>query len=186
MQIAQIIDQTEVEGPGIRTAIWLQGCSLNCPGCCNQSYLPKQGGIFWNEEDLALHCSKINVQGITILGGEPLEQPKSLFQFIKNIKNISNHSIMLFTGYTWKYIEKHKDLKKIISQCDLVIAGPFIQKLSPSNKQWIGSKNQTIHFISDCYVSLEKEWKPHQNEIEFHIKDGEIIVNGTPFDTGII
>ena len=45
MRVAQIVERTEVEGPGLRTAIWVQGCTLNCPGCCNQEFLPHGGGV---------------------------------------------------------------------------------------------------------------------------------------------
>lgn len=186
MRIAQIIDKTEVEGPGLRTAIWVQGCTLNCPGCCNQEYLPFSGGTHWNEKDLADYCVQINTNGITLLGGEPLQQPQQVKKFLTHLREISTRSVMLFSGYTWKYIKKQPLLCEIVSLCDLIVAGPYIQKYTPTTRRWIGSENQTLHFISERYLHLQTDWEGHRNEVEFHMKDGEIVINGTPFNTGII
>ena len=185
MQIAEIIEKTEVEGPGIRTGLWLQGCTINCSSCCNQSFLPVNGGTFWNEEELAVNLASLDTEGITILGGEPLQQAKQLIIFLKHFKSISNKGVMLFTGYTWETIEKSVLFKSVVSLCDLVIAGPFIETLSPDIRRWIGSTNQTIHFITDYYSFLEP-WPVFRKEIEFHLRDNEIIVNGTPLEIGFI
>ncbi|WP_372365592.1 4Fe-4S single cluster domain-containing protein [Candidatus Uabimicrobium sp. HlEnr_7] len=186
MRIAQIIDKTQVEGPGLRTAIWVQGCTLNCPGCCNQEYLPRTGGKEWCAQKLSEYCAKLNVDGITLLGGEPLQQPEEVKKFLQYLRKMCDLSVMLFTGYTWKYIKTQPTLMDIISLCDLVVAGPYIQKYTPTSRRWIGSENQTIHFVTERYQHLQGDWEYHRNEVEFHIKDGEIIVNGTPFDTGIL
>lgn len=186
MQIAEIIDLTEVEGPDLRTAIWLQGCSINCSGCCNQEYIPKVGGISLSVEELFNKVANNPVEGITILGGEPLDQSEELLKFLKLLKSKTNWGIMLFTGYTWETILKSPDKKKVIDMCDLVISEPFIQKLLSNKRRWIGSSNQKIHFITDRYKYLENNWEPYYKEIEFHIKDGEIIINGMPIESGIL
>ena len=187
MRVAQIVERTEVEGPGLRTAIWVQGCTLNCPGCCNQEFLPHGGGSHWEVKELAEYCAQISeVEGITLLGGEPLQQPEEVKLFLQELREICGHSVMLFSGYTWKYIKKQPLHSEIVSMCDLVVAGPFIQKYTPTTRRWIGSENQTIHFITERYQHLQGDWDQHRNEVEFHVKEGEIIVNGTPFDTGII
>ena len=190
MQVAEIIDLTEVEGPGLRSAIWLQGCSINCLNCCNQEFIPNVGGTLFNPVDLAHRFIEVkktnpNVQGITILGGEPLDQSKELYLFIKEIKNKSDLSIMLFTGYKYEKALQDELKKNVIELADLVIAGPFMQNFISNKRRWIGSSNQTVHFITDRYKYLEDNWEPYYKEIEFHIKDGEILINGMPIDSGI-
>src|SRR5947209_15153644 len=76
LQVAQIIAATEAEGPGLRFALWFQGCPLRCPGCCNPELLPFEGGhsvrladVVDQVEDAA---SREGIEGITLLGGEPL------------------------------------------------------------------------------------------------------------------
>src|SRR4051812_43153830 len=76
LQIAQIVAATEAEGPGLRLALWFQGCPLRCPGCCNPEMLPFEGGT---RMSLAEVVDRIDasirdhgIEGITLLGGEPL------------------------------------------------------------------------------------------------------------------
>src|SRR5436305_6804981 len=76
VQIAQVIPVTEAEGPGLRFALWFQGCPLRCPGCCNPEMLPFEGGrslpladVVAQVEDAARTAG---IEGITLLGGEPL------------------------------------------------------------------------------------------------------------------
>ena len=75
LHVAQIVPGTEAEGPGRRFALWLQGCPLRCPGCCNPEMLPFEGGRIIDVEDLAGQVLRAEgVEGITLLGGEPLAQ----------------------------------------------------------------------------------------------------------------
>ncbi len=186
MQVAEIVDLTEVEGPGLRSALWLQGCSINCFNCCNQSFIPQKGGFFFDSIELSTRfINNKKIQGITILGGEPLDQSEELYIFLKEIKNNSNLSIMLFTGYTHKKVINNTIKNKVFELCDLVISEPFINNLISNKRRWIGSSNQKIHFVSDRYKNLEDNWQPYYKEIEFHIKDGEIIINGMPIESGI-
>src|SRR5260370_13059870 len=76
LQIAQTVACTEAEGPGRRFALWLQGCPLRCPGCCNPEMLPFTGGQARPIADLLSELRSArdahSVEGITLLGGEPL------------------------------------------------------------------------------------------------------------------
>src|SRR5436305_4526802 len=75
VQIAQVIPVTEAEGPGLRFALWLQGCPLRCPGCCNPEMLPFEGGTPMGLAEilgLVEEAAEQGVEGITLLGGEPL------------------------------------------------------------------------------------------------------------------
>src|SRR5438094_9772988 len=76
MQIAQIVPCTEAEGPGLRFAVWFQGCPLRCPGCCNPEMLPFRGGRAMPLDavlaELDAARSHSDIEGITLLGGEPL------------------------------------------------------------------------------------------------------------------
>lgn len=186
MQIAEIVDYTEVEGPFLRSSVWLQGCSINCVGCCNQEFIPQKGGFSITPYNLYQRISKNNVEGITVLGGEPLDQSKELYDFLKLIKDNTELGIMLFTGHKYEKIVKKDDMYKVIQLCDLVISEPFIKKMISNERRWIGSSNQKVHFITDRYSYLKDNWEPYYKEIEFHIKDGEIIINGMPFESGIL
>src|SRR4051812_13279208 len=74
LSIAQIVPVTEAEGPGVRFAVWFQGCPLRCPGCCNPEMLPFEGGTPTPLADVLRQLDAARatgVEGITLLGGEP-------------------------------------------------------------------------------------------------------------------
>src|SRR6516165_8399735 len=76
LQVAQIVPATEAEGPGLRFALWFQGCPLRCRGCCNPEMLPFEGGSFLPLQDILEQVKQTaqaqSIEGITFLGGEPL------------------------------------------------------------------------------------------------------------------
>src|SRR2546423_6340660 len=76
LTVAQIVPCTEAEGPGIRSALWFQGCPLRCPGCCNPEMLPFEGGTRLSVQQVLEQVERAarehGVEGITLLGGEPL------------------------------------------------------------------------------------------------------------------
>src|SRR5437588_1148928 len=76
LRVAQIVPCTEAEGPGVRFALWFQGCPLRCPGCCNPEMLPFSGGTRVSVADLVARIEEVarthGVEGVTLLGGEPL------------------------------------------------------------------------------------------------------------------
>src|SRR5437588_600228 len=76
LRVAQAVPATEAEGPGVRYALWLQGCPLRCPGCCNPEMLPFEGGTRVSVREVVEEVGRAardhGVEGITLLGGEPL------------------------------------------------------------------------------------------------------------------
>jgi len=183
MRIGRFENETQVEGPGKRAAIWLQGCSIKCSNCCNPHFInPNEGSEQTVNSLLELILSNKNIEGITILGGEPLDQSDELLKLCKYLSNNTNLGLMLFTGYTWEQINQSEIKTQIVNLCDLVIAGPFKESESPDPRRWIGSRNQTIHFITNRYEYLGSNLGDNIIEIEFVINDDEILINGTPID----
>src|SRR5439155_24200025 len=101
--IAQTVACTEEEGPGRRFALWIQGCQLRCPGCCNPEMLPFSGGRetplgdVLAELDAAI--AQWDIEGITLLGGEPLAHAAGAAALGRAARRRSL-SLMVFTGYT--------------------------------------------------------------------------------------
>ena len=71
LNLAQVVPCTEAEGPGRRFAVWVQGCPLRCPGCCNPEFLPFAGGTPTRVSELLRRVDTEDVEGVTLLGGEP-------------------------------------------------------------------------------------------------------------------
>lgn len=182
MQIARFEAKTAVEGPGERSALWLQGCSLKCPDCCNPEMQQFGIGMTCSVEETADRILQARAEGLTLLGGEPLDQAEELLRLLQLLRQNDYCGIIMFSGYTWAEIEADSVRKSVAGLCDLVIAGRFERRLSPGGRRWIGSDNQTLHFISDYYAGLREQWPANIREIEIFIRDGVIMVNGSPLD----
>ncbi|WP_278600796.1 anaerobic ribonucleoside-triphosphate reductase activating protein [Clostridium tertium] len=145
-------------GPGIRTTLFVSGCTNNCEGCFNKDLQDFNYGDKWTketEEEFIGYVKNPNVKGINILGGEPMEQiqDKDLFNLLKRIKEETKKSIWLWSGYLYEDIIKNEDRLSILSLVDVLIDGRFeIDKRNISLK-YRGSSNQRI---IDVLKSLEK------------------------------
>lgn len=184
MQIARVEERTSVEGPGQRSAVWFQGCSIDCAACCNPEMQSSEGGVSMTPEEIAAAIIHARTEGLTLLGGEPLDQTPELRELLQILRFHSYRGIIMFSGYTWQQIMADPIKTETAQLCDLIIAGPYDKSSSPGSRRWIGSDNQTLHFVTDFYRQLEAEWPPFVKEIEVMISDGEILVNGTPLAAG--
>ena len=131
-----------VDGPGIRTVLFMQGCDLHCKGCQNKSTWNINKGIEIDVDDLINELNKkVFNKKITISGGEPLMQKKALIELINKLSNLG-FDIALYTGHQKEdvpiiLIEKIKYLK----------TGNFIQKLKTTIKPFVGSENQVFEEV---------------------------------------
>lgn len=182
MQTARFEAKTTVEGPGERSALWLQGCSIRCPDCCNPELQDQHGGTGILVADLARQIVAARAEGLTLLGGEPLDQADELYDLLSLLRQENYQGIIMFSGYEWQAITADPARMKVVSLCDLVIAGPFDKRFAPGGRRWIGSDNQTLHFITGFYHELQRSWPKNVREIEIFIRDGVIMVNGTPLE----
>lgn len=125
MNVAHIEKQSFIYGPGCRYVIWVQGCSIRCDGCCNKEMWSFDNRIVLSIEEILQDInSKINyIDGITLLGGEPLDQFDEVSKLILECKKICL-SIMLFTGYELKEI-KSKKMDSILKHIDILITGRY-------------------------------------------------------------
>ena len=170
---------SEIYGPGKRFVIWTQGCNLACKGCWNmETWSFKENLLFSSSKLLNLILNyKDDIEGITILGGEPLLQKESLFDFIKLVKKETDLSIMLYTGFEkdqFTFLDK-----KIISKIDILIAGRYIKEKRDIFLTWRGSSNQKIEFITDKYNKNDIPQECNMIEIDIN-SDGSIKLIGYP------
>jgi len=125
MNLAYIEEQSFIYGPGCRFVIWTQGCSIRCDGCWNQEMWDFNPKILLSVQEIfeKIAAEKEYIEGITILGGEPLEQISETVELLQKCKN-ENLTAVLFTGYE---ICEIKD-KRIFELCDILITGRFDSK----------------------------------------------------------
>ncbi|MGZ5968565.1 MAG: 4Fe-4S single cluster domain-containing protein, partial [Polyangiales bacterium] len=104
LRVAQRVPSTFAEGPGLRYALWVQGCTLRCAGCCNPEMFPREGGEAISIESLLAHVLAQSVEGISLLGGEPFEQAEACAELARGVR-AAGRSVMVFTGYRIEEIE---------------------------------------------------------------------------------
>lgn len=145
-------------GPGIRTTLFVSGCTNNCEGCFNKDLQDFNYGDKWTketEEEFIEYVKNPNVKGVNILGGEPMDQiqDKDLLNLLKRIKEETKKSIWLWSGYLYEDIIKNENRLSILSSVDVLIDGRFeIDKRNISLK-YRGSSNQRV---IDVLKSREK------------------------------
>ncbi len=113
-------------GPGARACLWLQGCTLGCPGCFNQeTHQQVKASITVN--DVVEWLDKASVEGLTISGGEPLQQMESVISLCSALSK-KELSIIIFTGYTFLEAAELTGFRNLCKVIDLLIAGPHKSK----------------------------------------------------------
>ena len=149
MYYAQMRQYDIANGVGIRTTLFVSGCTHHCPGCFNEAYQDFQSGMLWTkdaENQFMTFVKNENVHGVTILGGEPMEQTmdESLLNLLKRIKSETSHTIWIYSGYTFEQIIKDPKKLALLEQCDVLVDGPFVESLKDICLKFRGSSNQRI------------------------------------------
>lgn len=186
LNVAKRIPCTSVEGPGLRYALWVQGCDIDCPGCCNQELLPfVRQKVISSSEIIAeieqareLHA----IEGVTFLGGEPAYQAKALAKIAQWCR-VQGLSVMLFTGFRLDQLRRRAlpGVEQLLSHADVVVDGPFVASKLDTQRNWVGSENQRFHYLSQRYdPSIEtSDWDRPAVEVRVAL-DGQLGINGFP------
>lgn len=137
-----------VDGEGIRTVVWTQGCLHHCPGCHNPQTHDKDGGFLKDVAELCEEIREVPFQdGITLSGGDPLEQVEACLEIAKFCHSIGLN-VWCYTGYTMEYLlrrcEKEDNLRELLENIDVLVDSPFILELKSYNVPFRGSSNQRI------------------------------------------
>ena len=115
-----------------------------------------------------------DVEGVTLLGGEPLQQAESVLALIRDVKS-EGLSVFLYTGYEKK--EFTPTMKECVALSDIVISGRYVEQKRNPHLRWRGSSNQIIEFPTERYSSFPIN---EVREVEVHIGQGNAMVYGYP------
>lgn len=184
LQIAARVACTEAEGPGLRFAVWVQGCSLRCPGCCNPELFPASGGARVRVPDLARELAQARdlhrIAGLSVLGGEPAEQAPAVAALCRAARALGLGTLV-FTGYTLAELRARPDAAELLASADTLIDGRFDvrQREPPGGRRWIGSTNQQIVHLTPRHADPAL-WRG-QDHAELHIDPaGRLTAHGHP------
>jgi len=179
LNIYKIIKNTGVEGPGRRFCIWVQGCKKHCKGCfAKETWEFGTGKNYSIEELWASIKQEEDIEGITLLGGEPFEQAPALFE-LTHLAKIKGLSVVCFTGYTIEELKTSQNsaIHELLQNIDLLIDGGFEQENFDLSRPWVGSLNQRYIFLTDFYTP--NDLKKYKNKVEVRISDnGKLEING--------
>ena len=159
VQLAGYQHESVVDGPGVRTVVFFQGCDFHCKGCHNEKTHDKSAGKLVTALEIyqEIYESKL-ASGVTFSGGEPFLQEQALYILAKICKNKGRH-ITIYTGHEVHELlavndERKKLRQEILLYADLVITGRFVQELKTVEKPFVGSSNQELYELA-----INNPWK---------------------------
>ena len=147
-----------VDGEGIRSVIWFQGCSHNCPGCHNPETHDFKAGVEVSLKTMKKQIDELEYQtGVTFSGGDPMMQVEALYELASYVHE-KGMNAWVYTGYTFEELmilaDKNDIFMKALEQIDVLVDGKFVMDLKSFDVQFRGSSNQRI---LDVKKSLEKK-----------------------------
>lgn len=177
IQLASLIHDSIVDGEGIRSVVFVQGCPHHCPGCHNPESIPFDGGMSLPIETVIQDILQAKHQKVTFSGGEPFAQAEELYHIAKALKE-HGYNIWSYSGYTFEALLRHKDpyKQKLLSQIDVLVDGPFLLQKKSMAALFRGSSNQRIldvpkslakqeAVLLEKFIDLEKEEEKKDPEI---------------------
>ncbi len=168
MRIYGVVTDSIVDGPGFRTAIFTQGCPHHCPGCHNPESHDPEGGTQWTLEAVeAKFTGNPLLDGITLSGGEPFQQPAACAELARRA-HAKGLNVWTFTGYLYEQLlqkaEQEPAIGDLLRQTDVLVDGPFLLAERSLELVYKGSKNQrTIDLnktraAGDIVLYTQPEW----------------------------
>lgn len=177
INVAALEKGTRMVGPRLRDAIWVQGCSIRCPGCANQAYLPKVERVRIPVSRLVAHFRARAgiIDGCSILGGEPTEQPLAVGALLKEVKALG-FSTVVFSGRTVESLRRDPECRALLESTDLLIDGPYVASQRDPALHWRGSGNQRLHLLSDTFHESDLVAPDVAGEVT--ISEGSVLFHG--------
>lgn len=153
LRISGIVEESIVDGPGLRFSVFTQGCPHHCPGCHNPQTHDFNGGTIMTVEQIfQQYMENPLLSGITFSGGEPFCQPEPLAQLGKKVKEIGHH-VMTYSGYTYEQLlemaKTDAQVAELLKVTDTLVDGPYMEQFRDLELKYRGSSNQRI-------IQLEK------------------------------
>lgn len=178
LRVHHLLAGSHANGPGERAVVWVQGCTRGCSGCFNPethdpgagTFVPLPGLVEWYK------AAAPGSAGLTVSGGEPLEQAASLRLLLEAARAAADLPILLFTGWTWAEVQASSVAVACVHLADAAVLGPFVRELAPCASPW-GSSNQELRLLTDRFTAADFAAFP---AAEVWVDgDGDLVVTGT-------
>jgi anaerobic ribonucleoside-triphosphate reductase activating protein len=177
LRIHVLLPSSFANGPGERAVIWVQGCSLACAHCFNPETHATNAGTLLSVDDIVKFLLDLptSVEGLTVTGGEPLQQPRPLSRMLRRVREETKLSIILMTGFTWHEMQRLPERSAILSCLDVLIAGRYdhSRRVAAGLR---GSSNKSVHFLTSRYSDVDLAAVPTAEIVVGN--DGELTFTG--------
>lgn len=180
LNIASFATHTRALGPGLRSVIWVQGCPIHCKGCIAPEWIPFKPAMQMSPDEIVEKILFKEMTGLTISGGEPIEQAQGLTQVIHLARQRRDIDVICFTGYRYEQLLKdgrRKEIIEFLKQIDVLIDGPYIASKNEVTGLR-GSSNQRIIHLTPRLQAYDFEQR--EKQVEINIEDGFINLIGIP------
>jgi anaerobic ribonucleoside-triphosphate reductase activating protein len=151
-------DDSIVDGPGIRLALFTQGCGRACPGCHNPDSQPYTGGYTASDDELfAMVEANPLLSGITLSGGEPFDQASALLPFVRRLRaERPTLTVWAYSGYLYEELLADipsSEARELLELCDVLVDGPYVEQQRSLDLKWCGSSNQRVIDVQEALSS---------------------------------
>ncbi len=153
ISVLDIVEDTTVDGPGFRTAIYAAGCPNGCPGCHNPESWDIRRGRRMTTEEILSKVLADDFADVTFSGGDPMFQVEGFTELAQAIKQSSRKNIWCYTGYTFEQLLNNPRQAELLHYIDVLVDGRFRMDLRDESLRFRGSSNQRI---IDVQASLEQ------------------------------
>lgn len=144
MRVYGIVDDSIVDGPGFRLAVFAQGCPHGCPGCHNPESHALGGGTLRDTSEIAaLMDANQLLDGITLTGGEPFMQCEACLE-LSRAAHARGLNVWCYTGFEYEQLLERPDARALLDEVDVLVDGPFVLSERSLELRFRGSRNQRV------------------------------------------
>lgn len=160
MRIFGVVENSTVDGKGIRYSLFVQGCGHHCKGCHNPASWDYNGGTEKSVKDIIDAINRVKlIKGVTFSGGEPLDKAKELREIVDGVrKEHPRYNFWSYTGYTFEelYKEGNVDRLAFLHSIDVLVDGEFKLEQKSLMLPFRGSANQRIIDVQKTLLNFDK------------------------------
>lgn len=149
LRVLDILFETMMDGPGLRTSIYFAGCKHHCKGCHNPQSWDMNGGYSMPINHILTLIKEDEFANVTFSGGDPFYQVDAVTELAKRIKDETDKTIWCYTGFTIEEIREDPNLNKLLPYIDVLVDGPYVEALRNTDLPFRGSENQRIIHIKN-------------------------------------
>ena len=144
LQIISIIEDTMVDGPGFRTAIYAAGCKHQCKGCHNPQSWDFKAGRAMTTDQIMQIIKQDPFANVSFSGGDPMYQPEGFAELAQAIRSQTNKTIWCWTGFSFEMLLRMPKQMELLELIDVLVDGPYVEALRDTHLLFRGSPNQRL------------------------------------------